>query len=79
VSIDWGSFLLVAVASLVSTAVVVSLYSLGVRFLALTRLDEASGERLRPRYASVLAVVCFGISACAVLYGVYLIVPYFHR
>jgi hypothetical protein len=32
--IDWGSFLTVAAASLVSTAVVVGLFSLGTRLLA---------------------------------------------
>ena len=31
--IDWSAFLIVAVASLVSTAIVVSLYSLGLRLL----------------------------------------------
>ncbi|NQX33931.1 hypothetical protein [Herbiconiux sp. VKM Ac-2851] len=77
--IDWGAFLIVAVASLVSTAVVVSLYSFGLRFQSLTHLDAATGEPVRPRWARALAYLCFGLSVCAVLFGIYLIVPFLHR
>lgn len=35
---------------------------------------EMSG---RPRWATAGAFVCFGISALVVLFGIYLIVPYF--
>jgi hypothetical protein len=76
--IDWASFLVVAVASLAATAVVVSLYSFGLRFRFLTRVDPSSGETVRPPYASVLSIVCFALSGCAVLFGIYLIVPFFH-
>lgn len=76
--IEWGSFLAVAVASLVSTAVVVSLYSFGLRFRGLTHPDARTGEQVRPAYATVLSYLCFGLSACAVLYGIYLIVPFLH-
>lgn len=76
--IDWGAFLIVAAASLVSTAIVVSLYSFGLRFQSLTRTDEGTGEQVRPRYASVLASLCFALSIAAVLFGIYLIVPFFH-
>lgn len=77
--IDWGAFLVVAVAALVSTAVVVSLYSFGLRFQSLTHTDERTGEVVRPAYARVLAYVCFGLSICAVLYGIYLIIPFLHH
>jgi hypothetical protein len=76
--IDWGSFLTVAIASLVSTAVVVSLYSFGLRFWSLTRTDAKTGEQVRPAYATVVSYGCFALSVCAVLYGIYLIVPFFH-
>jgi hypothetical protein len=33
---------------------------------------------VRPAYARVLAFVCFGLSICAVLYGIYLIIPFLH-
>lgn len=77
--IDWGAFVVVALTSLVSTAVVVSLYSFGLRFRGLTHPDARTGEPVRPAYASVLSIICFALSACAVLYGIYLIVPFFHR
>jgi hypothetical protein len=76
--IDWSSFLIVAVASLVSTAVVVSLYSFGLRFRGLVQPDAKTGEPVRPAYATVLSSVCFALSICAVLFGIYLIVPFFH-
>ena len=76
--IDWGSFLLVAVASLVSTAVVVSLYSFGLRLGGLTHPDAQTGEAVRPGWATALSYLCFGLAAGAVLYGIYLIVPFFH-
>lgn len=76
--IDWGAFLVVALASLVATAVVVSLYSFGLRFGALTKPDAATGEPVRPLYATVLSYLCFALSACGVLYGIYLIVPFLH-
>ncbi|GAA2222746.1 hypothetical protein N1031_01705 [Herbiconiux moechotypicola] len=76
--IDWGAFLVVALASLVATAVVVSLYSLGLRLRFLTRPDGATGEPVRPRIATVLSYLCFALSAAAVLFGIYLIVPALH-
>ncbi|WP_291045605.1 hypothetical protein [Herbiconiux sp.] len=76
--IDWAAFGIVAVASLVATALVVSLYSFGLRFGSLTKPHPQSGEPVRPAYATVLSYLCFGLSACAVLYGIYLIVPFFH-
>ena len=32
----------------------------------------------RPRWATSAAVVCFGLCILAVLFGIYLIVPFFH-
>ena len=76
--IDWGAFFVVALASLVSTAVVVSLYSFGLRFRFLTKPDARTGEQVRPAYATILSSLCFVLSAAAVLFGIYLIVPFFH-
>jgi hypothetical protein len=76
--IDWGAFLIVAAAALVSTAVVVSLYSFGLRFQSLTHPDAATGEPVRPGWARALSYLCFGLSVCAVLFGIYLIVPFLH-
>jgi hypothetical protein len=76
--IDWAAFFVVALASLVSTALVVSLYAFGLRFRYTTRPDAATGEQLRPAYATVLSYLCFALSALGVLFGIYLIVPFFH-
>ncbi|WP_378146740.1 hypothetical protein ACFJGV_03060 [Cnuibacter sp. UC19_7] len=83
-SIDWAAFLVVALTSLVATAVVVSLYSLGVRLLGPRRTDEdgadleAGVEVARPMIAVVGAITCFLLCAAAVLFGIYLIVPFLH-
>ncbi|TAJ49702.1 MAG: hypothetical protein EPO52_01740 [Herbiconiux sp.] len=76
--IDWGAFIVVALASLLATAVVVSLYSFGLRFRFLTKPDAQTGRQSRPAYATVLSSICFALSALAVLFGIYLIVPFFH-
>lgn len=96
--IDWMAFVIVFVASLAAAAVVVSLYSLGIRFLATPppkiRLADGSYEPDgpsrddedddvddlgRPRWATIAANICFGLSVVCVLFGIYLIVPALHR
>jgi hypothetical protein len=69
-TIDWLDLLIVAATSLVAAAVVVTLFSLGVR---LTSTPDP-----RPRVATLGAFVCFGLAGLAVLYGIYLIIPAFH-
>lgn len=41
--------------------------------------DDDVDDAERPRWASIAAYVCFGISGSAVLFGIYLIVPALHR
>lgn len=109
--IDWGAFLLVALAALAAASVVVSAYSFGLRLLAIggkapivgpaeftdaiTVISPAEAKAIakrakkarkknpltdgQKRSAIVGAYSCFTISAAAVLFGIYLIVPYFHR
>lgn len=88
--IDWGAFLTVFVTSIVAACVLVTLYSLGIRFLATpppkpvdsnepdgpSRDDEDDDvESLgRPRWATIAAYVCFGLSIVGVLCGILLIV-----
>jgi hypothetical protein len=108
--IDWFSFLEVLVAAWLGASVVVGLYALGLRLLAVSgnvpfvppvEFDEAitvltpkqvKKEAKRARKASernpyspgvkllarIGAYVLFGLAAVVVLYGIYLIVPYFH-
>jgi hypothetical protein len=108
--IDWLAFVQVLVAALIGAAVVVTLYALGLRMLAVAgrtpyvppaEFEEAitpfSPEKSRrkvkrvvkarkrnpyspavKRLALVAAYLLFVLSGIVVLYGIYLIVPYFH-
>lgn len=109
-SIDWLDFVAVFAAALVGAAVVVSLYALGLRLLAVSghapfvppvEFEEAitvlspkqvkketkrvkKARQRNPyspavkRLALVAAYALFAISGLVVLFGIYLIVPYFH-
>jgi hypothetical protein len=65
--IDWFSFLTVLVVSIVSASVIVLLFSLGLRLVAV------EGGWRRP--AGVAAFVLCGL---LILFGVYLIIPALH-
>ena len=41
--------------------------------------EDDDVESVRPLWATIAAYICFAVSAAAVLYGIYLIVPAFHR
>ncbi|MCZ2402173.1 hypothetical protein IV498_02995 [Paenarthrobacter sp. Z7-10] len=72
--INWGAFLAVAIATIISAVLVVGLYSVGVRLYAVSVDEHVPSTRI----ARVGAYVCFALCAAAVLYGIYLIVPAFH-
>ncbi|WP_427017691.1 hypothetical protein ACQCSX_03490 [Pseudarthrobacter sp. P1] len=72
--INWAAFATVAIATLVGAVVVVGMYSLGVRLWAVSADAGTSAHRT----ARSGAVACFAVCAAAVLYGIYLIVPFFH-
>jgi hypothetical protein len=67
--IDWAAFVLVAVVSIGSAAVLVSLFALGLRLLAVDA---------RRRMVRAAAYACFAVAALGALYGVYLIIPSLH-
>jgi len=70
--VDWGSIALVFIVAMIASVGIVSVFSLGLRLLA-------TGEPgARPVPATLGAYACIGISALAVLYGIYLVVPQFH-
>ncbi|GAA3746659.1 hypothetical protein GCM10022239_22770 [Leifsonia bigeumensis] len=75
--IEWGSFVIVAVASLVGACLLVTIAALGIRlFEAGTRargVDPRTG-----RLALAGARALFGVCGAVVLFGVYLIVPALH-
>lgn len=62
--IEWGSFLVVLIVSIVGACGIVLLFSLGLR------LVDAGGGWRRP-----LGVASFVACALLILYGIYLIIP----
>ena len=69
----WLELLTVGGATLVAAVTVVVLYSLGVRLTAIAGDQRASAPgRLRS-----LAYTCFALCGLAVLFGLYLIIPFF--
>jgi len=69
--IDWFGFVTVALTTLISAGFVVTMYSLGVRFTAVSGDDDG-----RINHAAKWgAYVCFGFCVLAVAVGIILIVP----
>ena len=71
----WLELLSVAGATLIAAATVVTLYALGVRLTAIA----ADAQQTSPGTKRSLAYVCFGLCGVAVLFGLYLIIPYFSK
>ncbi|NUU32528.1 hypothetical protein [Arthrobacter sp. C9C5] len=71
----WLELVLVAGATLVSAVTVVVLYALGVRLTAIAGDFRSS----QPGWIRPLSYVCFGLCGLAVLFGLYLIIPYFSK
>jgi hypothetical protein len=108
--IDWAAFVIVFLAAIIGSCVVVSLYALGTRLLAIAgralfvepveftdaitvltperaaklQRKAEKAQRKNPltagqkRAALAGAYACFTGCALAVLYGLYLIIPFFH-
>lgn len=74
--IDWGAFAVVAVATILAAGITVLLFSLGIRLGSESRDPGRTHGQAVLRVASMASYALAGI---AVLFGVYLIVPYFHR
>ncbi|SEQ31135.1 MULTISPECIES: hypothetical protein [Micrococcaceae] len=71
----WLELLTVAGATLAAAVTVVVLYSLGVRLTAIA----GDAQQASPGFKRSLAYACFGLCGLAVLFGLYLIIPYFSR
>lgn len=71
----WLELLTVGGATLTSAVTVVVLYALGVRLTAIA----GDAQQASPRLKRSLAYLCFGLCGLAVLFGLYLIIPYFSR
>ncbi|CEA08024.1 hypothetical protein BN1051_01359 [Arthrobacter saudimassiliensis] len=78
-NIDWLSFLIVAVATLLASLTVVGLFSLGVRLSAVaTDPEDPATPQRTLALARAGSYACFAVSGAAVLAGIYLIVPALH-
>jgi hypothetical protein len=71
----WLELVQVAGATLAAAITVVVLYSVGVRFTAIA----GDPEQTTPRWMKSLAYTCFALCGLAVLFGLYLIIPYFSK
>lgn len=69
--IDWFGFLTVGLTTLIGAGFVVTMYSLGVRFTAVSGDDDGRINHAA-RWGSY---VCFGFCILAVTAGIILIVP----
>jgi hypothetical protein len=67
--IDWSSFLVVAIVSIGSTAVVVALFAVALRLQA---TEPATG------FTKSAAYGCFALAALGALFGLYLLIPALH-
>lgn len=70
--IDWFGFLTVALTTLIGASFVVVMYSLGIRFTAISG-DDPDRTNHAAKWGSY---VCFGFCILAVLAGIVLIVPF---
>lgn len=71
----WLDLAQVAGATLVAAVLLVVLYSLGVRLTAIA----GDARQKSPVLVRSLAYACFAACGIAVLFGIYLIVPYFSK
>lgn len=81
--INWSSLILVASVAIGASVGLVTVFSLGMRLLTNARNIQDNTKKkqgVQPAEAlnRIAAYLMFTICASAVLYGIYLIVPYFH-
>ena len=90
-TINWLSFLIVFIAAIVASLLVVLLFGGAIRLFATPprgatapgydrdeEMDDVEGPS-RPAAATAAGITLFALSGLAVLYGIWLIVPFFHR
>ncbi len=84
-TIAWDAFLSVVLTSVIGSAVIVSLYALGVRFVTdadqlISKAKKGDAQALRKESVfRSISYICFTLCAIAVLYEIYLIIPAFHK
>jgi len=82
--IEWSNLYAVALVSIFTSVLLVAVFAGGLRFLTNARhwapaaKKGKSKARRNQALNSLAAYVSFLVCAAALLYGIYLIVPYFH-
>lgn len=81
--INWNSLFLVASVAIGSSIGLVAVFSFGMRLLTNAQNIQAQTKKskgVKPAevYNRIGAYLMFTICVSAVLYGIYLVVPYFH-
>ncbi|TPW73221.1 hypothetical protein FJ658_06775 [Schumannella sp. 10F1B-5-1] len=79
--IDWAALGSVFVVALIASVALVVVFALGVRLYSLGGAGSASGSGTASTGSALPrlgAVICFALCAIGVLFGVWLIVPFFH-
>lgn len=73
--IDWSALVLVSVVSVVATVAFVTLLSLGIRYVGLATVRD---NQHRPStWLRTSGFTFLGLSGLLVLFGIYLLVPFF--
>lgn len=78
ISIDWHSLGLVAAVTILGTAFIIFITSLAARMLDEVHIRRKNGEVEGLHLAEVLAGFFLFLAALIVLFGLWLIIPYFH-
>ena len=77
-NVDWASLGLVTVVTVLGTAFILAISSSAARMLDEVHLRRKAGEIKGVHAAEILAGFFLLIAAGIVVYGLWLIVPYFH-
>ena len=77
-TIDWASLGLVTVVTVLGTAFILTICSLAARMMATVHAKHEAGQVEGVLQAQILAGVFIVIAAVIALFGLWLIIPYFH-
>ena len=77
-NIDWASLVLVATVTVFGTAFIITITSLAARMLDQAHLRREAGRTDGLRVIEVAAVFFLVLAGAIVLFGLWLLNPYFH-
>ena len=77
-TIDWASLGLVTAVTVLGTAFILTICSLAARMMATVHAKHEAGQVEGVLRAQILAGVFIVIAAVIALFGLWLLIPYFH-